>query len=337
NAAGIEAIDQTGNALGLGKETGVQLTGEQPGIMPGPEWMSIHYPRERWSQAYTANVSIGQGYVLATPLQMAMAYATVANGGISYYPRLVDKLLNQDGSPVLDDKGEPVVSSKPKIDADLRDDFTRDQIELVRRGLWKVVNEDGGTGGRARLKDVQVAGKTGTAEASDRGVKSNVAWFCCFAPYDNPKYVVAVMVEGSAGHGGSVAGPIATRILQRALAMDAGTFQPQLAWIAPAHHPNPFAQIKDVTFKDSEQSVNSDDEDSDQSPEVETQMASSGDAPDVEQEADARGKVKERPARVVRAVPVAQPTPDKRGFFSRFFGAHPKNTPAPLPPRRTRP
>jgi penicillin-binding protein 2 len=69
NAAGIDAIDQTGNALGLGKETGIHLTGEQPGIMPGPEWMAIHYPRERWSQAYTANVSIGQGYVLASPLQ----------------------------------------------------------------------------------------------------------------------------------------------------------------------------------------------------------------------------------------------------------------------------
>ena len=63
------------------KETGIHLTGEQPGIMPGPEWMAIHYPRERWSQAYTANVSIGQGYVLASPLQMAMAYAAVANGG----------------------------------------------------------------------------------------------------------------------------------------------------------------------------------------------------------------------------------------------------------------
>ncbi|PZR72423.1 MAG: penicillin-binding protein 2, partial [Chthoniobacterales bacterium] len=333
NAAGIAAIDQTGNALGLGKETGIQLSGEQPGIMPGPDWMSIHYPRERWSQAYTANVSIGQGYVLATPLQMAMAYATVANGGISYYPRLVSKVVDQDGSPVLEENGQPVVSPAPKIDADLRNDFTREQIEQVRRGLWKVVNEDGGTGGRARLKDVQVAGKTGTAEASDRGVKSNVAWFCCFAPYDNPKYVVAVMVEGSAGHGGSVAGPIATRILQRALAMDAGNFQPQLAWMAPAHHPNPFAQIKDVTFKDSEQSVNSDDEENDQSSAVETQMADTGGDPDVEQEADARGKVKERAARVARAVPVATPPPQKRGFFQRIFGRQQAAPPAPAPVR----
>src|SRR6476469_5209815 len=100
--------------------------------------MRISYPQERWSQAYTANVSIGQGYVLATPLQMAMAYATVANGGVSYYPRLIDKVLNQDGTPVVDEKGQPVVSPKARIDSDLRLDFSRDQIEIVRKGLWKV-------------------------------------------------------------------------------------------------------------------------------------------------------------------------------------------------------
>src|SRR5438132_1109867 len=147
------------------KESGIHLTGEQPGIMPGPEWMAIHYPRERWSQAYTANVSIGQGYVLASPLQMAMAYATVANGGVSYYPRLVSKILNQNGSIALEENGKPAVPAEPRIDSDLRLDFSPEQIEMVRRGLWKVVNEDGGTGGRARLKGVEVAGKTGTAQA----------------------------------------------------------------------------------------------------------------------------------------------------------------------------
>src|SRR5437762_2945838 len=251
NAAGIDAIDQTGNALGLGKESGIHLTGEQPGIMPGPEWMAIHYPRERWSQAYTANVSIGQGYVLASPLQMAMAYATVANGGVSYYPRLVSKVLNQDGSMALDENGKPVVPAEPKIDSDLRQDFSPDQIELVRRGLWKVVNEDGGTGGRARLKGVEVAGKAGTAQAWTHGQKDTIAWFCCFAPFDHPKYVVVAMVQGGE-HGGSVAAPIATRILDRTVAIDAGTFEPQVAWLAPAHHPNPFAMVKDVTFKDAE-------------------------------------------------------------------------------------
>ncbi len=337
NAAGIDAIDQTGSALGLGKATGVHLSSEQPGILPGPQWMAVRYPRERWTQAYTANVSIGQGYVLATPLQMAMAYATVANGGVSYYPRLVDKVLNQDGTPVLVDKDQPVVSLNPKIDADLRNEFTHDQIEQVRRGLWKVVNEEGGTGGRGRLKDVQVAGKTGTAEASDRGIKSNVAWFCSFAPYDHPKYVVAVMVEGSAGHGGPVAGPIASRILQRTLAMDAGTFQAQVAWLAPAHHPNPFVQIKEVTFKDEQQSVGEDQEEADNdSPTADVQMAANGANPDVEQEADSAGEVVNKPRRVQHAVAVAPPPPPRQqNFFQRLFGGRrPSPQPAPLPPRQ---
>jgi penicillin-binding protein 2 len=224
----------------------------------------------------------------------------------------------------------------------LRRDFTPEQIEMVRRGLWKVVNEDGGTGGRGRLKDVQVAGKTGSAQASTNGKKDDIAWFCCFAPFDRPKYVVAVMVQAGehAGHGGSVAAPIATRILERSLAMDAGNFQPQLAWVAPAHHPNPFASIKDVTFKDAEQSVGNDEEDSDDSQATDTQMASGDGEPEVEQEADAQGKVSAtaRKAKAARAVPVPTPPPQKRGFFQRLFGGHRNPTPAPAtpPPRRTR-
>src|SRR4029453_17775749 len=172
-------------------------------------------PRERWTQAYTANVSIGQGYDLVTPLQLAMVYSTVANGGVSYYPRIVTRVLNQAGSPVLNENGEVAVSDKPRIHADLRQDFTPEQIELARRGLWKVVNEDGGTGGRARLKDVEVAGKTGTAQATGGGTGENGAGCVVLRPYDHPRYVVAVMVQGASGHGGEVAGPIADRILER--------------------------------------------------------------------------------------------------------------------------
>src|SRR6266513_118741 len=123
NAAGIEAIDQTGDDLGLGKTSGIEITSESPGVLPGPEWMRVHYPRERWSQAYTANVSIGQGYDLVTPLQLAMVYATVANGGVSYYPKLVQSVTDIDGKPLLNEKGVPVVSSAPKIHRDLRFDF----------------------------------------------------------------------------------------------------------------------------------------------------------------------------------------------------------------------
>ncbi len=120
NAAGIDAIDTTGDAIGLGKPTGIEITGESGGVLPGPDWMRLQHPNEKWSSAYTANVSIGQGYDLASPLQMAMAYATVANGGVSYYPRLVDRVLNQDGSPVLNGEGKIAMPQTPRVHADFR-------------------------------------------------------------------------------------------------------------------------------------------------------------------------------------------------------------------------
>src|SRR5881398_2586517 len=331
NAAGIQSIDAIGKMLGIGEGSGLQLSGEQTGNMPGPEWMQIHHPQERWSQAQTANVSIGQGYTLVSPLQLAMAYVTVANGGTCFYPRLVDKVLNQDGSPVLDEHGKPAVPQTPRMRSDLRREVTPDQIELVRKGLWKVVNEDGGTGGRGRLKNVQVAGKTGTAQATDRGHKDTIAWFACFAPFDNPKYVVAAMVQGGE-HGGSVAGPIATRIIERALALDEGKFDMQVAWLSPAHKANPFQMIKDVNYAGGNV-PSGDEENADDSQNADAQMASSDAAPDVEPEADSQGKVRRR-APVARAVPVATPAP--RNFFQRLFGVHRQPAPAPPPPPPTR-
>jgi penicillin-binding protein 2 len=329
NAAGIQSIDAVGKMLGIGEESGLQLTGEQVGNMPGPEWMQVHHPQERWSQAQTANVSIGQGYTLVSPLQLAIAYAAIANGGVCYYPRLVDKVLNQDGTPVLEEHGKVAVPQTPRVRSDLRNELSHDQIELVRKGLWKVVNEDGGTGGKARLKDVVVAGKTGTAQATDRGHKDTVAWFACFAPFDNPKYVVAVMVQGGE-HGGSVAGPIATRILERTLAMDKGEFDMQVAWLAPAHKSNPFQMIKDVNYAGGNLGGN-DEEDADASQNADAQMASSDAAPDVEPEADSEGSVRRRAApRVARAVPVAAPAP--RNFLQRLFGIRRQPAPAPTPP-----
>jgi penicillin-binding protein 2 len=332
NAAGIEAIDETGDSLGLGKTSGIEITSESPGVLPGPDWMRIHYPRERWSQAYTANVSIGQGYDLVTPLQLAMVYATVANRGVSYYPRLVQSITSMvDGKPILNEKGEPVVNPAPRIHHDLRFDFPAQQIELARRGLWKVVNEDGGTGGKARLQGVQVAGKTGTAQAMTEGKKDTIAWFACFAPYDNPKYTIVVMVQGGE-HGGSVAAPIATRILERSLAMDQGTFQQQVAWIAPARKSNPFQMIPAVEFKDSAPKLAaSDEENLDGS--TSSDMANTSADPSVEPEADAAGKVKKAP----RPVVVATPPPRKLSFFERLFGARPKPAPAPTPPPKQPP
>jgi penicillin-binding protein 2 len=331
NTASIQSIDAVGKMLGIGEESGLQLSAEQTGNMPGPEWMQIHHPQERWSQAQTANVSIGQGYTLVSPLQLAMAYATIANSGVCYYPRLVDRVLKQDGSPLLDEQGNPA-APPARVRTDLRKEISPDKIELVRKGLWKVVNEDGGTGGRARLKDWVVAGKTGTAQATDRGHEENVAWFVCFAPFDHPKYVVAVMVQGASGHGGEVAGPIATRILERALAQDEGKFDMQVAWLAPAHKANPLQLIKAVTYHDTGGNLGSDDEeDAADSQNATAQMASSDAAPDVEPEADSQGQVRRRgTAPVARAVPVATPRP--RNFFERLFGARRQPTPPPQPP-----
>src|SRR6266516_1587148 len=334
NAASIQSIDHIGKMLGRGEESVSHLSGEQTGNMPGPEWMQIHHPQERWSQAQTANVSIGQGYTLVSPLQLAMASAAIANGGISYYPRLVDKVLKQDGSPLVDQQGNPA-APPPRVRSDLRQEISPDHIELVRKGLWKVVNEDGGTGGRARLKEWVVAGKTGTAQASVRGHKDTTAWFACFAPFEHPKYVVAVMVQGGE-HGGSVAGPVADRILERSLALDEGKFDMQVAWLTPAHKPNPFQMIKDVTYHDAGGNLGAEDEENaDDSQAATAQMASSDASPDVEPEADTQGKVRRRPsAPVTRALPAAPPAP--RNFFQRLFGAHPRPAPAPAPPPPSR-
>src|SRR3989441_899060 len=338
NAAGIQSIDTVGKMLGLGEESGIHLSGEQAGNLPGPEWMQIHHPQERWSQAQTANVSIGQGYTLVSPLQLTMAYATIANGGVCYYPRLVDRVLNQDGSPVLDEHGNVAVPQTPRVRSDLRQEISPDKIDLVRKGLWKVVNEDGGTGGRARLKDVVVAGKTGTAQATERGHEENVAWFACFAPFDHPKYVVGVMVQGASGHGGEVAGPIATRILERALAQDEGNFDMKVAWLARAHKANPLQLIKAVPYHDTGGNLGGEDEETaDESQNATAQMASSDASPDVEPEADSEGKVQRRTAAAAaRAVPAATPAP--RNFFQRLFGIHrqPAPVPAPSPPNRRR-
>src|SRR5207249_9841956 len=136
NAGGMQSIDAVGKMVGIGGESGFELTGAKVGNMPGPEWMQTHDPWERWSEAETANVSMGQGYTLVSPLQLAMAYVAIANGGTCYYPRLVDKVLNQDGSPVLDEHGKVAVPQTPRMRSDLRREVTPDQIELVRKGLW---------------------------------------------------------------------------------------------------------------------------------------------------------------------------------------------------------
>ena len=225
NAAGIDQIVAVGNMLGLGQKSGLPLSGESAGILPGPEWLAANHPREHWSRGQTANVSIGQGYVLATPLQMAMLTAAVANGGTSYYPRLVDKVVAPDGSVI---RQEPV-----RVRANLAEGgLPPDKVEIVRRGMWDVVNRDGGTARAARIKNYEVAGKTGTAQFWRGSVKDNHTWFLAFAPFDHPRYAVTVFVQG-AQSGGGVAAPIAAKILSEIFNMEEGK-KVEVAALEPA-------------------------------------------------------------------------------------------------------
>jgi penicillin-binding protein 2 len=218
-------------------------------------------------------------------------------------------------------------------------DVSREKLQAIRDGMWLVVNGDRGTARRARIEGKDVCGKTGTAQVMTDGKKDTIAWFAYFAPYDKPRYAIAVMVQGGA-HGGSVAAPIATRILERALAMEDGRFEQEMAWVAPASKPNPFQMIEAVTFKDSGPNVpGGDEENLDQSDNANVQMSPAGAEPDVEPEADSRGKVAQQRAlqqRAVRAMPAAAPTP-KPNIFQRLFGSRPAPQPAPPPARRGAP
>ena len=348
-AATIEAMDRIAKIFGIGEESNLGLN-ETRGTMPGPEWMRAKYPQLKWTGAHTVNVTIGQGYVLTSPLQMAMVYAAIANGGVAYEPRLVRKVLTPAGDPLLDEHGQVAVPDQPKIRGDLRKELTKDQINLVRQGLWKAVNEKsgpggGGTGGKAKLANIVVAGKTGTAQATDRGKKEHIAWFCCFAPFDKPRYAICTMVQNGE-HGGSVAAPIAARILEQCIAMDQGTYKPDLAFLQPARHANPFAVIETLPdYKDAQKVVVNVEEDSagahepsetdvNLKAENKSRIARPENArPDIRAAPDARGKVRGKANSNNPKPPASnnRPPPEQpRGILGRIFGSKP----APVPPAR---
>jgi penicillin-binding protein 2 len=167
--------------FGIGRHTGIEI-GDAKGNLVQPR-----------TEGQIANMAIGQGPLLVTPLQLARVVAAVANGGRLVTPHVV-----------LD-----LAANLEPVDLGLRDD----RLALVRRGMWAVVNERGGTAYRhVRMEHVEVAGKTGTAETADSNL--NNAWFVGFAPFDRPRICVAVVIEKTAGHGGNTAGPIAKKVLQ---------------------------------------------------------------------------------------------------------------------------
>jgi len=202
--AGPEAIYQTGKKLGFGESTGLEIANEMAGVMPGPGWLKKMYPKDFWGAGYTANTSIGQGFVLVTPLQMAMMTSTIANGGTLYKPNLVSK--------IVDVNGQVVVQSKPVIKNETG--FKMENLKVIREGMLQVV--ENGTGGKGGVPGIKIAGKTGTAQAwrrlpSGAIVKDNKTWFISFAPFDKPKYALVVMVEGGVS-GGATSAPVAGQI-----------------------------------------------------------------------------------------------------------------------------
>lgn len=217
---GIDRISQMAFDIGLGRGYDLPLDGEKRGIIPNRAWKRQRYGIP-WYNGETVNASIGQGYVLTTPMQLAVMTAAVANDGKVLRPQLVKRVEDLDG--------EILFEAKPEILSTL--DLAPGVLNTVRRGLEAVVSEPGGTGGACRLPGIRVAGKTGTAQVIKRRDDDKLAvedpyllrdhaLFVAYAPADKPQIAVAVVVEHG-GHGGSTAGPIARTIFAHYFGLEA--------------------------------------------------------------------------------------------------------------------
>ncbi len=197
---GVEALMSQANKIGLGRKTGVDIPGELAGLIPSKKWYDKRYGRGRWSEGISANLSVGQGEILTSPLQILYFVSGIANSRALYTPRIVARVLNPSG--------EEIFSSTPHS---RNIPWSAETIEVLRQGMLGVVEELDGTGRLARVPEIKVAGKTGTAQ-NPHG--EHHAWFVAFAPYDEPEICVVVFVENG-GMGGSVAAPIAGKILRK--------------------------------------------------------------------------------------------------------------------------
>ena len=203
NPLGEDRLAAYARLFGLGDLTHIDLPGEAKGLIPDPTWKRKTIG-EVWTLGDSYNMAIGQGYVLATPLQVADYTEVVANGGTLYKPQLVYAVTDADGHTVR--TIEPQVIRKLPIDPQV--------LALVREGMRSSVTS--GTSTKANLADIAVAAKTGTAEYYGPKINGNLpthAWFTAFAPYENPQIVVTVFVYGG-GEGSVVAAPAATDILK---------------------------------------------------------------------------------------------------------------------------
>jgi penicillin-binding protein 2 len=234
---GIDRLAQYAKSLGLGSSTGSPFAEERAGLIPTTAWKERRFG-EKWIEGETVSAAIGQGFDLVTPLQLAVAYAALANGGQVVRPRLALSLFDSEGGLV----------EQPAAEIRSRAAFKPKNLAAVMDGLEAVVGEQRGTGGRSRVEGVRVAGKTGTSQVvglqhtehlKDHEIPIQYrdhAWFVAVAPVEAPQIVVAVIAEHGRG-GGATAAPIAQKVLQ-AYFVERGVVPPP----APAE-PAPQAQV----------------------------------------------------------------------------------------------
>lgn len=234
---GVDTIARYASLFGLGKRSGIGLPGEQEGLVPSRGW-KLRKMKEPWQIGETVALAIGQGFILATPLQILRAYCAIANGGLLFRPRVVDRIQSPDG--------ETIRVIPPEIDGYLSLDPSN--LKFLKEALRGVVHEDRGTG-RALKKletlGVRVCGKTGTAQVvklpqEESRNREQIpykhrdhALFVCFAPYQAPEIAVMVVVEHGGG-GGAVAAPIAGQILMEYFAGKKNRMLPAAGGILPS-------------------------------------------------------------------------------------------------------
>jgi penicillin-binding protein 2 len=210
---GIDRISFYAGNLGLGHRTGVDLPGEETGVMPSDAWKQRVF-HQKWYPGETISVAIGQGAVAVTPIQLAYMTSGIVTGGRFHQPHLL-----------LSDR------PAPEIDFPISDST----VDTVTQGMYGVVNEPGGTAGASKLPGIELCGKTGSAQViSEEGLRragkqaalKDTAWFVGFAPRQNPEIVVSVLVQGG-GHGGVAAAPIARAVVKAYYDKKQGKIPPQ--------------------------------------------------------------------------------------------------------------
>ncbi|MGC2468120.1 MAG: penicillin-binding protein 2 [Candidatus Acidiferrum sp.] len=198
---GIDRIAYYATHLGLGHRTGIDLPSEEPGLVPSEEWVERVFHR-KWYAGETISVSIGQGAVTATPLQLARSIGGIASGGVFMQPHLIKDAANV---------------------GEVKFPLSESTVEKVTDGMYGVVNEPGGSGGMLRLAGIELSGKSGTAQVIGYATRDRLAkqkkfddnaWFVGYAPRRNPEIVVAVLVQESGKHGGEAAGPVARDVIK---------------------------------------------------------------------------------------------------------------------------